>query len=60
MKTVLGIAAILFCFGVMMIMTAADDAAQKKAKAKMTAKVFTKYPDPMLKGMADPVQFKKD
>ena len=45
MRTALPAAAFFLCLGIVLLMTAADDAAQRKAEAQLAARIFTKFPD---------------
>ncbi|WP_050466339.1 hypothetical protein [Herbaspirillum chlorophenolicum] len=57
MKTSTALAFLGTCLvlGAVLFMTAADDAAQRKAEAQMKARIFTKFPDPALAELAVPL-----
>lgn len=58
MKAIFATALLCLCFGVQVLMTAADDSAQQKAEAQMKARLFTKFPDPAIAAMLPPAQNK--
>lgn len=54
-STALAYAGLFLLLGAWLLMTAADDHAQRKAEAQLKARIFTKFPDPALAELATPL-----